>query len=195
MYKMYSGNVPNYLQSLLPATVGSRSNYSLRNASNLQTIQAQTSLFSNSFLPSTVSEWNNLPDDVKNAESIHSFKRLINTDRPIPNPLFSYGERRPQMLHTRLRTKCSALNDHLFRRNIISSSLCICGLNETTSHYFLECTQYEHIRGELINSISMYSFPSIETILYGDTTRDYLINTKIADAVHKFILMSKRFDP
>jgi len=194
MYKMNSNNVPNYLQSLLPATVGSSNNYSLRNSSHLQTIQARTSLYSNSFLPSTVSEWNNLPDDVKNAESIISFKRLINTNRPIPNILFSYGERRSQLLHTRLRTKCSALNEHLFRRNIITSPLCLCGRHETTSHYFLECTHYVHIRGELFNSISVYSVPCIKTILYGDNTLDYLTNTKIADAVHKFIIKSKRFD-
>ena len=194
MYKMNTNNVPNYLQSLLPATVGSSNNYSLRNSSHLQTIQARTSLYSNSFLPSTVSEWNNLPDNVKNAESIISFKRLINTNRPIPNILFSYGERRSQLLHTRLRTNCSALNEHLFRRNIITSPLCLCGRHETTSHYFLECTHYVHIRGELFNSISVYSVPCIETILYGDNTRDYLTNTKIADAVHKFIIKSKRFD-
>ena len=81
MYKMNSSNVPNYLQSLLPATVGSFSNYSLRNSSHLQTIQARTSLYSNSFLPSTVCEWNNLPDEIKNAESINSFKSQINIDR------------------------------------------------------------------------------------------------------------------
>jgi len=194
MYKMKSNNCPNYLQSLVPATVGSRSNYSLRNASHLQPIQARTSLYSNSFLPSTVSEWNNLPDDAQIAESIHSFKRLINIDRPIQNPIFSYGERRSQTLHTRLRTKCSALNDHLFRRNIVTSSLCVCGLQETTSHYFLECTQYAHARGELLNTISVYSVPCIETILFGDNTRDYLTNIRIADAVHKFIVNSKRFD-
>jgi len=194
MYKMNSTNVPNYIQSLLPPTVGSRNNYSLRNASHLQTIQARTSLYSSSFLPSTVSEWNHLPDDIKHAETLNSFKRLINIDRPTFNPLFSYGDRRSQLLHTRLRTKCSALNDHLFRRNIITSPLCLCGLHETTSHYFLECIQYIHIRGELLNTISMYSVPCVETILYGDETRDYITNTKIADAVHKFIIKSKRFD-
>ena len=31
MYKINSTNVPNYMQSLLPPTVGSRNNYSLRN--------------------------------------------------------------------------------------------------------------------------------------------------------------------
>ena len=139
-------------------------------------------------------EWNNLPDDVKNAESILSFKRRINSDRPTPNPLFAYGERRSQTLHTRLRTHCSSLNEHLFRRNIVTSPLCLCGLRETTSHFFLECTQYAHIRGEVIYKISIYSAPCIETILYGDDTHEYLTNTKIADAVHKFIIDSKRFD-
>ena len=35
---------------------------------------------------------------------------------------------------------------------------------------------------------------ALKLFVYGDDNRDYLINTKIADAVHKFIIYSKRFD-
>ena len=35
--------------------------------------------------------------------SLSSFKRILDKDKPIPNKLFFYGERRLQILHARLR--------------------------------------------------------------------------------------------
>ena len=194
MYKMQFREAPYYLQSLLPDTVGASSQYPLRNASHFQSIYARTASYSHSFLPSTVSDWNCLPEEFRNAESIHSFKKHINSDRPIQNPLFSYGKRRSQILHTRIRTNCSALNEHLFRRNVVASPLCQCGQRESPFHYFLECQLYINIRAELLNTISIYSVPSVQTILYGDNILNYQTNTTIAEAVHKYIIDSKRFE-
>ena len=42
-YKMNNGLCPNYLTSLVPQTVGNNTTYSLRNASNIQTIHANRS--------------------------------------------------------------------------------------------------------------------------------------------------------
>ena len=58
---MQNGLTPNYLCSLVPATVGSASSYPLRNALNLQSIHAKSQLYYNSFLPSVVRDWNDLP--------------------------------------------------------------------------------------------------------------------------------------
>jgi hypothetical protein len=193
MYKMQFREAPYYLQSLLPDTVGASSQYPLINASHLQSIYARTASYSHSFLP-TVSDWNSLPEELRNAESIHSFNKHINSDRPIQNPLFSYGKRRSQILHTRIRTNCSALNEHLFRRNVVASPLCQCGQRESPFHYFLECQLYINIRAELLNTISIYSVPSVQTILYGDSILNYQTNTNIAEAVHKYIIDSKRFE-
>ena len=51
------------------ATRDNVQNYNLRNADNYQQVHATSRLYSDSFLPSTIREWNNLPADVKSAHS------------------------------------------------------------------------------------------------------------------------------
>ena len=93
MYKTVKGLTPSYLQNLVPTTVGNLSQYhGLRNSCNLQVIPARTSLYANSFFPSTVSEWNNLSPEVRNAGSLNTFKYLLNRDRLKLSPLFYTGE-------------------------------------------------------------------------------------------------------
>ena len=53
-YKMTNVLSPLCLSSLVPLTVSNASRYNLRNSSDLQTVEARTSLFENSFLPSTI---------------------------------------------------------------------------------------------------------------------------------------------
>ena len=53
-YKMVNGLAPEYLQTLVPPTVQNTTSYNLRNANNLRNIRANTNLFYNSFLPSTI---------------------------------------------------------------------------------------------------------------------------------------------
>ena len=59
-YKMKNGLCPDYLVSLVPATVGSASQYPLRNSSDLQTLHTNSRLYYTSFLPSAVRNWNEL---------------------------------------------------------------------------------------------------------------------------------------
>ena len=58
-YKMYNSISPLFLSSLVTPLVQNTSNYSLRNADDIRTIHDCTSLYSNSFLPSTIRDWNN----------------------------------------------------------------------------------------------------------------------------------------
>ena len=44
--------------------------YSLRNANDLHTIHANTSLYYTSILPSTGLEWNSLPNNIRQADSL-----------------------------------------------------------------------------------------------------------------------------
>ena len=64
-FKMKNNLTPPYLSSLVPQTVGQTTRYSLRNSNDLQTIQSRTTLYSNSFLPSTFRDWNNLTPEVR----------------------------------------------------------------------------------------------------------------------------------
>ena len=75
---MYYSLSPPYLSTLVHPLVGQTSRYNLRNANDLQTIDARTTLYSNSFLPSTMRDWNSLPSDIKNAETAVAFKSSLN---------------------------------------------------------------------------------------------------------------------
>ena len=93
-----------------------------------------------------------------------------------------------------MRTRCSALNQHLFSKNIIPNSLCVCGGIENTRHFLLDCLLYQDIRPEMLASISSICTPSIDTLIYGSPDVSTNDNIVIFKAVQRFISKSKRFD-
>ena len=108
-FKMVKGFVPPYLCCLVPQPNSNISNYNLRNANDIYNIACRTNLYKNSFLPSVVDKWNLVPQELKNLESVSSFKHYLNIDNPNPNKLFLVGKRRFQIIHARLRNECSSL--------------------------------------------------------------------------------------
>ena len=142
---MFNNLSPEYFSSLIPPTVNNISRYNLRNAHNIQTMDSRTTQYFNLFVPSSIREWNNLSLDVRHSDSIIIFKRKLNSDIKYIPRYFYAGKRRAQVLHTRLRTKCSSNYDDLFQKRINDSPLCRCGNVENTYHYFfalsiLPCT-------------------------------------------------------
>ena len=75
-YKMENVLCPDYLVSLVPATVGSASQYPLRNSSDLQTLHTNSRLNYTPFLPFAVRDWNELPEQTRNSPSLNIFKIL-----------------------------------------------------------------------------------------------------------------------
>ena len=192
-YKMVNNISPPYLSSLVPSSVSAHSRYNLRNTQNLQVPFCRTNSYFHSFLPSVIRDWNSLSQEVKNSDSVDSFKRLLNMDKS-PTPAHYYtGKRRAQVLHTRLRTKCSALNEELFSKGIVDSALCCCGLIENAYHFFFACPNYSHIRTELFNNVSQFCSLSLNNLLLGDRSQSNETNMHIFKAVQKFITESKRF--
>ena len=135
----------------------------------------------------------NLPLEARQSNTLNSFKLFLIKDiLPIPR-YYYHGNRKPQILHSRLRTGCSALNLDLFTKNITDSPLCSCGSIENSQHYFFDCRNYEAIRHELLNSISLIQNPSFHLLLYGDPALPEESNRSIFDHVHNYILKSRRF--
>ena len=194
IYKIINGLASDYLSSLLPEPVAQNVSYELRNRTDIRLPKFRTDLYSRSFLPSALRDWNSLPANVRESPSLAAFKCHLNRNRPTSSKLYYYGDRRLQVLHTRLRTENSSLNHHLFSKNLIDSPLCRCGSIETTEHFLLQCTRYTHIRQLLIASVSAITTPCLHTLLYGDDSLDYNVNSIIFDLVHDFIFSTKRFD-
>ena len=172
-YKMQHGVTPEYLSSLVPPTVGSTARYPLRNESDLQIVPAKSQQYFNSFLPSVTRAWNGLQEDIKNAQTITTFKYKLKRNLNKPPAYYFSGTRLGQIYHTRLRLSCSSLHHHLFLKNIINDPLCECGTVEDTIyiyiHFFLICSRFRNLRHALLNTISTFCQPTLEVILYGST--------------------------
>ena len=125
---LINGLSPQYLSDLVSAPIGSSSNYNLRNSNNIHLVNARNSLYYNSFLPSTVRDWNNIRDGHRHVDSVIAFKNVLSRDKPIVPKHYIFGNRKEQILHTRLRTNCSVLNYSLYLKNIIDSPLCRCNM-------------------------------------------------------------------
>ena len=113
-YKMNAGQTPNYLSSLVPENVGNLVNYNLRNADNTRMLHCNTQLYANSFIPASIQDWNSLPQDTKHASSLPIFKSKINANIiKVPIHYYYALDRKSQIMHARLRTRYSSLNQYL----------------------------------------------------------------------------------
>ena len=94
-YKMFNNISPAYLSTLVPAQVQAVSSYGLRNATDIRTINAHTSQYFNSFLPSVIRDWNSLPNDDKNVDTTDSFKKRLGKSKSCScSKLFLYGSQK-----------------------------------------------------------------------------------------------------
>ena len=96
-YKMMNGLAPEYLNRLVPSLVQDTSRYSLRNSNNLNTVRSNSNLYYNSFVPSTIRMWNNLPLLVRNSTSLNEFKKNISGQSVKPPEYYYFGDRRAQI--------------------------------------------------------------------------------------------------
>ena len=117
---MSTGVSPNYLSSLIPASVEDSTTYNLPNANNLRHTLSRTQLYYRSFLPSSIRAWNDLSLEVRQSNSIQSFNYQPNKNLKRPPKYYYIGNRISQIQHTRLRTDCSSLNHHLFHKILLT---------------------------------------------------------------------------
>ena len=144
LHKMKNGSAPQYLSNLVPVQTQDR--YALRNAENIPLPIARSQLYNSSVLPATIRDWNALPLEYRNANSVQVFKHRLLTHKSKLCALLCVGRRIGQILHARVRLCCSSLNYDLFRKNITDSSLCTCNQVETAAHFLLYCPLYNRQR-------------------------------------------------
>ena len=190
-YKMFNYLTPDYLSSFFDRN-NPDSRYNLRNSENVPGIPSRTTSYFNSFLPSVIRNWNALSLDIRNATSLNTFKTHLNPIM-LKTPSFYYvGTRRLQILHTRLRTKCSSLNHYLFSKGVVDNPLCSCGEIETDYHYFFNCIYLTHCRTTLFESRQDFQI-DLDILLFGCELPTNEQNAFIFHCVQRFILESKRF--
>ena len=160
MYKLVhpAFQIPQYLTDILPDTRDAVTTYTLRGASNISLPMNRLSSYSNSFIPLTIRAWNKLPTTIRNKPTLQTFKRAVAHECGVPKPplFFSYGPKKLNIFHTRLRLGVSTLNAHLFKLHSSKTDYphCACGYSqETTSHFLLGCRLHNEYRQALETSL------------------------------------------
>ena len=69
MYKCSNNLVPDYISDTIPPRVGEIINYPLRNGLNLTNMYIRTEISRKSCIPSSVSNWNSLNNDIRDIDS------------------------------------------------------------------------------------------------------------------------------
>ena len=104
----------------------------------IKTFPARNKTFESSFFPHCAEAWGNLSEELRNINSINTFKTsIINFVRPRETSVFEVHDIKGVKLLTRLRLDFSHLNEHKFRHNFndMINLMCYCGKEtETTLH-------------------------------------------------------------
>ena len=153
-HKIILGLLPSYLKDYLIPCDNLRT-YLTRSSTQkrIKTFPARTKTFESSFFPHCAEEWGNLSEELRNINSINTFKScILNFVRPRENSVFEVHDINGVTLLTRLRLDFNHLNEHKFRHNFndIINPMCSCGKEpETTLHYLFRCDLYSIYRLEL----------------------------------------------
>ena len=139
MYKVSNNLVPHYIEELIPPLVGNRSQYQLRDNQNYENIHTRTNILQNSCIPSSISLWNNLEQEIRCSSAYSSFKSKLSRKKrrvKISN-IYCIGNRYISVLHARLRNNCRHLNEDLYINHPRLDPMCDCYTGvENVEHYF-----------------------------------------------------------
>ncbi|KAI8484174.1 hypothetical protein Bbelb_381280 [Branchiostoma belcheri] len=200
MYRLVSGSVPLHLQVLIPTTRDSQRQLQLRlrNDTHLHVPFCRTTVYKNSFVPYTTRLWNSLPRDVREAATYNQFRlkckaQMLTTRRH--QKFRRLGDRRSNILSTRLRLDWSQLNSTLVKFNLTPRS-CSCGAkSESVAHYLLHCPLHKDARQTLATAVRSVVDQSLSTnmLLNGLPGHNLSTNQDISAALQGYILQTKRF--
>ena len=159
-------------------------------------IRGRTVTFDRTFFPKTISDWNMLSRDLKNAPSAEAFSNRLNSKDRVPT-WYAFGDRTNSILHARMRMLCSPLADHLYSQiHVIDSPQCQCGFaRENNKHYLLQCPLYDVERMEMVTKLTEINFqPTVNNLLFGNNDYSESKNETAFSIIHKFIKSTRRFD-
>lgn len=199
LFKILNNYTPEYLSNIVGECFPPHNTYNFRNNFIYRTPVARTTSYFNSFIPSTIILWNNLPQNTKNITTVSAFKnslKNINSKKLNMHKLFNHGKRLENIWHCQLRNNSSNLNADLYSHHLIASPLCQkCFLEvEDSKHYFLHCPIYASQRKSLFDYMNDNSIPiTIKNLLFGSDKLTFQDNLLLFDKIHFYIKSTNRF--
>ena len=199
LFKIINNYVPDYLYDIIDHCMPTQHMYNLRQNNVYRIPVARTVSYFNSFVPSTIKLWNDLPREYKNSLTVSAFKKCLKKsthEQVKKHKLYNHGNRLENVLHCQLRNNCSNLNADLFSHYLQDFSNCLyCDSEwEDPKHFFMHCAKYHSQREKLFHYMYTNAIPvNINNILYGCEDISHKENQAFFNEVHAFIKNSKRF--
>ena len=211
MFKIQNNLAPSYLADICPPLVGEVSRHNLRNAANIALPPGKATSYVNSFMPSAVRLWNDLNRDIKQSDTVDSFKyKLKKSKGAKKNKLYPKFNGIKAVNHTRMRLGLSGLKAQRYDYNHVTSPKCdYCGARkEDPLHFFLQCRVFDTMRTILLRDVkNLYRTKNLNLdlsrtivkkelvnhLLCGDTRLNEQENKELFLIVQQFISTSKRF--
>ena len=214
LFKIRNNLTQPYLRTICPPIVGDDSKYNLRNNNDIRIPKCRTVAYQNSFLPSTVHDWNDLNQNIRNSRSLDIFKNNLSN--------FLYSAKK-NFYHScsngnggkhlsRIRLGLSFLNRHQKDYKFSKNKACpFCNhASEDELHYFFDCLSFIAARQKLLQSVAAIISPGIhfslllpenkkgrlnllDILLHGRSDLDKAQNLAIYRAVEGYILETARF--
>ena len=148
--------------------------------SHYKSTSKQTTIIPKLIFTSTIRTWNTLDFNIREVPTFFTFQKRLQFKYFRNKP----GNRYCNVLQSRLRNRCNALNSDLYRANLIPNALCSCGKSdETAKHFLLHCENYIVQRNifltgirEINNDLQIYEL----TLLFGNEILNDEKNKKIS---------------
>ena len=196
MYKSVNGLVLSYISDLMPPPIHETTNYPLRDQNNITVPFCRTEIARKSCIPSSITLWNSLDEELRNSSTLASFKyqlKNLQNKSKVPH-YYIVSNRYLSVLHARIRNNCSYLSSDLFMNHLSPSSMCRSSdESEDAEHFFFRCSNYNYDRVTLFQSTRNYHPLNINILLFGDENLTDEDNINIFTAVQTFIKDTRIF--
>ena len=194
-YKIHNKLVPTFLSDIVQPMIRDNQR-NLRNDNDYTLPKYRLQTTENSYFPSTIKLWNDLDRDLRYNQTYNQFKHALLNQKDvfIVPKYFLVGDRKQNIILTRLRNMCSILKADLFSVNLTGSPSCQCGTaSEDVYHFFFSCPLYTRARDTLAQRLNRFFPITIEKLLFGDVSLPDVENEIIMISVQDYIKSSKRF--
>ena len=195
-YKIHNNLVPQFLSDILSPMVRANTR-NLRNNDDYSLPRYRLESTEMSFFPSTIKLWNSLNYDLRHGYTFNQFKFALKSNSDVHKVpcYFLVGDRRTNILLTRIRNMCSCLNADLNRVNLTDSPVCNCGNPcEDAYHFLMECPNYTRYRTILFDKLRNFEPLNVVKLLFGDFNLNINDNKIILLSVQEYIKATKRFN-
>ena len=198
MYNVVYERVPSYISDLIPPLVIETTQYPLKNNNNIMFPFARTEISRRSCIPSSISLWNSLEHDFREAQYVNAFKYQLKKHKFSTSqvPLYYFdGERHFSVMHARMRNKCSNLKHDLYSNHLVQSPFCNCAdVSEDAEHFCFKCTNFTRERIALFHATRNLHPLNLNKVLLRDENLSVQDNKSLFKGIQTYIKSTRRFN-